>query len=422
MRSPANASYNEDYWRDRCGMPPRADEDGRPQQRRSRSFLLSLCKFITTLFRAFMPAARQRPMTGLSSGRPDRADARGLQLLVESAQLHGPNPAAARARTGARAAARYTMLKTSLALLGAVWIAGAAAVAWHLAPENAELAASFDALTQAPPASMAWFAMPLPAGAPDHHEMSKVQADGMMASFDRANQVALTALRGYLLTGSAGFHNEWEAAMRRFDAAQTAIEVDSRGWTQGERIVELRDMRKTVAVLRHEAGLLVGIAVTPNRFPGLRLYREDTDPALERATVLIDETLRSVLASNWAGAAGRVDELAHIRADIRAMRAGLDFYLPSRAMTPPGGLIQTHGAFLAELPKLLAMRDKVSPEDQGRIDRVHGLLTNAEAQLQQIMALKLTARWDYADFAFQQKVMPLSQNISATIAGWRAAG
>lgn len=378
------------------------------------------------MLRVLSRAARKKPAARPQATQRDRVDARDLQRLVESVQLQGRptphGPARASGRGARRVFSRPAMLKSSLALLAAVWIAGAAVVSWHLAPDYARFADSYDALATVSTTSMAWFATPQATDASARHATASVQADSMMATFDNANQTGLVALRGYLLTGGAGFHDEWEAAMARLEAAQTSMEIDSHGWTRGERIVELRDMRKIVASMRHEETLLAELAATPNRYPGLRLYREDTDKAFERATVLIDETLRSVLASNWAGAADRVDGLAHIRADLRDMRASLNVYLPSPAVAPPGRLVRKHASFLAALPTLVAMRDKVSPEDQGRIDQVHALLLNAETQLQQIMALKLTARWDYADFAFKQKVMPLSQKISAIIAGWRAAG
>ena len=39
-----------------------------------------------------------------------------------------------------------------------------------------------------------------------------------------------------------------------------------------------------------------------------------------------------------------------------------------------------------------------------------------------ILALKRTARWDYADYAFRQKIMPLSEKISMTLGDWRNGG
>ena len=81
-----------------------------------------------------------------------------------------------------------------------------------------------------------------------------------------------------------------------------------------------------------------------------------------------------------------------------------------------------YAAFKAGLPALATLRDQGAPEDQKRIDKVRSLLDGADIQLAQVLALKKTPRWDYADYTFKEKAMPLSENISTIIAGWRAEG
>lgn len=317
-----------------------------------------------------------------------------------------------------RADIRGIFLKASAAILFAVWIAGGGMVFLQPAPGNSSLREVYASIAQALPDS-------LPAAAPEGKGAGRAAPSAgfevLTANFMVTSEAGLVALRGYLLTGSDGFKAEWVKAMSRLDAAQTAIEVDSRSWTEGARLVQLRDMRKAVAALRNEEAVLAGIVATPNRYPGLRLYREDTDRMLAEAQTLLDETLRSVLASNWAGAAAHIDALARIRGDVRDMRESLVIYLPSGATMPPEALQAEYAAFRRAPAALTALRNEVSPEDQARIETLARLLGGADTQLQQILALKQTPRWDYADYAFKQKVLPLAERISAIIASWKSA-
>ena len=168
-----------------------------------------------------------------------------------------------------------------------------------------------------------------------------------------------------------------------------------------------------------EEETLAGLAVTPNRYPGLRLYRETTERALTDAEGLLDVTLASVMQSNRQGAAVRVDTVAHIRGDLRALRASLDVYLTSSAKAAPTQLMSEYVSFRADLAALAALRNQVGPNDQSRLDRLTYLFTQSDTELGHIMALKPTPRWDYADFAFKQKVLPLSEKISSILGGWR---
>ena len=312
------------------------------------------------------------------------------------------------------------MLKTSLAVVLVMWLAGLAMLFFQPAPFG--LASGEDhiysglAPVLAEPISAAGNAG-LAAGA----DIDAMRFDAMAANLQAANETALVALRGFLLTGSEGFRREWEVASKRLEASETVIELDSRNWTAGARLMELREIRKAVVALRDEQTMLAEIAATPNRFPGLRLYREDTEKTLVAAEALIEETLRAVLAANWQGAAARVDTLAHMRGHIRDLKTSLDVFLPSGARVPPADLARQYAALRADIPQLLKLRDQVSPDDRARVDEVRAMLEHADAQLAQVLALKRTPRWDYADFAFREKAMPLSEKISSIIAGWRGA-
>lgn len=356
------------------------------------------------------------PRTG--SGAPDRARRAGSQAVKRFFDWAGGFLKDGLRLRPLRVDIRSIILKASAAILFAVWIAGGGMVFLQPAPGNSPLREAYASIAQALPD-------PLPATAPEGNGAGRTAPsagfDILMANFMVTSEAGLVALRGYLLTGSDGFKAEWVEAMSRLEAAQTAIEVDSRSWTEGTRLVQLRDMRKAVAALRNEEAVLAGIVATPNRHPGLRLYREDTDRMLAEAQTLLDETLRSVLASNWAGAAAHIDTLARIRGDVRDIRESLVIYLPSGATMPPEALQVEYAAFRRAPAALTALRNKVSPEDQARIETLAQLLGEADTQLQQILALKQTPRWDYADYAFKQKVLPLAERISAIIASWKSA-
>ena len=409
MLSPASSSYSEDYWRDRCGMPPRGEDYGvktgarlgAPAKDRGLSRALRRMRMrLARLRRRMGPSARPAMPASFQTAAQGRARAGGFI---------------------ARLAGRSVLLRVSAVLFFAVWLAGTAMVFTNPAPVGASLGEAYASLAQISPEPVIAGAQAL-AGVVSGDQGDGVQFDAMLANYSAANEAALVALRGYLITGGEGFRSEWRNASGRLEAAQTAIEIDSRRWTQGTRLVELREMRKGVAALAASQEMLAGLAASANRYPGLRLYRDETEPALRSAETLIDETLRAVLASNWVGAAGRVDTLAHIRGDLSNLRASLAIFLPSSARVPPARVMATYAAFKAGLPALASLRDQVAPDDQKRLDKVRGLLDGADTQLQQVLALKQTPRWDYADYTFKEKAMPLSESISTIIASWRAQG
>ena len=409
MLSPASSSYSEDYWRDRCGMPPRGEDYGlnarfglgAPAKDRGLS---------RTLRRMRMRLVRLRNRMG-PSARP------AMAAPFQAAGQVGARPRGLFARLAGRSA----LLRVGAVLFFAVWLAGTVMVFTNPAPVGASLGEAYANLAQISPEPVIAGAQAL-TGAFAGDLDDGVQFDAMLANYSAANEAALVALRGYLITGGEGFRSEWRNASGRLEAAQTAIEIDSRRWTHGARLVELREMRKGVAALAASQEMLAGLAVSANRYPGLRLYRDETEPALRSAETLIDETLRSVLASNWLGAAARVDTLAHIRSDLANLRASLAVFLPSSARVPPARATAAYAAFKAGLPALATLRDQVAPDDQKRLDEVRSLLDGADTQLQQVLALKQTQRWDYADYTFKEKAMPLSEKISTIIAGWRAQG
>ncbi|MCE9648431.1 MAG: hypothetical protein K8R18_02295 [Parvibaculum sp.] len=374
---------SEQYWRERYGMPPRT---GVHASRRAAS----------------VPAPKLREnRSARFAGRLKGLAARGLRLFRFS---FFP------LRTGLP---QKTLIKISALLLLAVWCTGIGLVFWQTRTGGVSLNEIYASVGEP---------QPLGGAASATRMQANTGFDALTATFAATNEVGLVALRGYMLTGSDGFRVEWSKAMSALDAAQTAIELDSRSWTDGRRIVQLREMRRQMTSLRDEETVLAGIVGTANRYPGLRLYREDTDAALAEVLVLLDETLRSLLASNWPGAAARIDTLAHVRRDVRELRQDLAEYLPSNASVAPAELQSRYTAFRGATAALDALRAEVPAEDRARLGKLIGLIDGTDAQLGQILALKQTPRWDYADYAFKQKVLPLAEAISAIISTWRAAG
>lgn len=311
--------------------------------------------------------------------------------------------------------ARGRLLKVTALLLFTIWLIGSGIVL--LRPLSDTI----------PGGDAAFFlARSWPGGEPapvaaSGGERSSRSFDGLMADFAAANEANLVALRGYLLTGSEGFKSEWLKATARLEASVAAVERDSRSWTDGRKLVQLTEVRRASAALFAQQRVLASLVGTRNRFPGLRLYREDVEPMLVQAFALCDETLQSVLASRWAGSAASVDTLARLRGNIGAMRDDLSLYLDSSETTEPQPLRDAYRIFQGAQNEIASLRGKVTPADQARLDRLAAALRGAEGRLERILALKRTPRWDYADYAFKKKLLPLAERISAVIGEWRAA-
>lgn len=365
-------STNEQYWRDRYGMPPRVEGHELPRLR---------------------PAAR-----------------RALSRRARQSVVFWQRFRAVRYR---RTFARESLLKFTAAVFLAIWLAGSGIVLLRGAPEQMS-ADGKPAFIEHALSDRELTALP-------RKEDGIAGYDGLMADFAAANEASLVALRGYLLTGSEGFKEEWLKATARFETAAAAIEDDSRLWTDGRKLVQLGEVRRVSAELLTQQRTLASLVGTSNRFPGLRLYGEDVDPALVQAVVLCDETLQSMLMSRWSAAAGSVDTLARVRGAIRAVRGDLALYLGSSDVVGPESFRANYRDFRAARDAIASLRGKVAPADQAKLDRLSALLGNADRQLQQILALKRTPRWDYADYAFKQRVLPLAERISAVIGEWRSA-
>ncbi len=368
MRS-RSTNMSEQYWRDRYGLPPRPDERAparlrRPRQRRWRKRQASAATF-----------------------------GPGAAWLLSSAVLR-----------------RGSLLKLGIVLFAAVWAVGGGLVL-------ADYMRNAQGRDTSAPQTAAFDVDP-------EGNLARLFAsrghDALLADNAAANEASLIALRGYVLTGSVGFKTEWQRSVQLFEASQNAIVKNSRGWTDGRQLLQLTEFRRTSEELLAEERTLASFVGTPNRFPGLRLYDEEVAPAFDEALRLCDLMLQSIMTSNGSDSASSVDALARLRGDVRTMRAGLALFLRSRVMTMPIEVEAAYESFQTSGGVLAGLRAKARPGDQAKFDRLAALIQSTDKNLQQIFALKRTSRWDYADYVFRQKVLPLSAKISVTLGEWGA--
>ncbi|MBA4210380.1 MAG: hypothetical protein C0454_12705 [Parvibaculum sp.] len=240
----------------------------------------------------------------------------------------------------------------------------------------------------------------------------------LLQSFLEAHEASIVALRGLLLTDGDGFRSEWLDAMRRKQAALDALDADSASWTDGKRLVELEEAKRIAARLLAEERAVAAIAGTPNRYPGLQLFREDILPALGEAQEIASAAMSSMLAVSTPDNVGPVGPFAAFRGDLETMREELSHYMAVPAKTSLPSLANEEN-FDAWRRTLVVIKADAPGEAQPKIDRLIELLTLTQEKLQRIVTLKQGERWDYASFAFQTRVMPLAARLDGIVLGWK---
>lgn len=244
--------------------------------------------------------------------------------------------------------------------------------------------------------------------------------DALLADFEDEREASLVALRGYLLTEGEGFHREWLQATVRMQEAAEALVRQSSSWTDGRKLVQLVEMQRLVARLLAEQRAIASIAGTVNRYPGLQLYTEDVQPALEEAQMLCTEVMDRMLATSSPDSVGPVGPFAEFRGDLEDLRAALSSYMGAAVSAgPPAAAGPAH---LDAMGKMLAeARPQVPAELQAKIDRLRVLLDMTEEKLSRIFALRDSERWDYASYAFRTRVEPLAAKLGSIEEEWRAS-
>jgi len=239
----------------------------------------------------------------------------------------------------------------------------------------------------------------------------------LLARFAASREASLVALRGYLLTDSEGFRTEWRDAAQALRLAAEAIERHSVSWTDGLRLVQFAEMKRLVDRLLAEQQAVAAMIGTIDRYPGLQLYNADVRPALDEAQAICTDVLDAMLADSSPEDAGMIDPFAKLRGDLEDLREALTRYAAGRgeAAMPPNAGPAVLAAMLATLD---ATRSQVPAALQPKIDRMIFLLHAARENLERVFALRTGQRWDYADYAFRTRILPLAEEMRAIGAGW----
>lgn len=247
----------------------------------------------------------------------------------------------------------------------------------------------------------------------------RVSEDRGVPGFERlrveaavARQVSLIALQGYLLTGAAGFRAEWQVATVRMQTAAEGLEADSGFWTDGRHLVQLVEMKRLVGQFVAEQRAVAEIIGTDNRFPGLQLFNEDVGPALAEAQAICADVLGAMLAVSTSEDVAAIDPVARLRGDLQALRAALAIYAATDGDVAMPDLANP-ARLSAMIDTLHAARMDVPAAIRPKLDRLAYLIGSSDENLQRISALRTSRRWDYADYAFRTRIMPLADRLRA---------
>ncbi|MEX0838231.1 MAG: hypothetical protein WD034_01750 [Parvibaculum sp.] len=244
--------------------------------------------------------------------------------------------------------------------------------------------------------------------------------EALLAQFQASREASLVALRGYLLTDSEGFKTEWRDAASSLQSAADAIERESTSWTDGLKLVQLAEMKRLVGKLLAEERAVAAMIGTTNRYPGLQLFNEDVRPALDEAQQICADVLDVLLSNSSPEDAHMIDPFAKLRGDLEDLRMTLVKFTTGRSEAGPPA-----AASRAELSAMLASletaRRGAPASVQPKIDRLAFLIQTAQENLGRVFALRAGHRWDYADYAFRTRIMPLADELKAIVASWEPA-
>ena len=245
-----------------------------------------------------------------------------------------------------------------------------------------------------------------------------LQFDVALRRFLDAHEASLVALRGFLLTDGEGFRTEWLDATLRMQAAMNALDANSANWTDGQRLVELVEAKRIVARLLAEERAVAAIVGTPNRYPGLQIFRVDIRPALAEAQEISAAVMSAMLAISSPDSVGPVGPFAAFRGDLETLREDLAKYVAAPASAAPPASARAE-QFAARRETLTSIRAEAPADVQPQIDRLIALMSFTEEKLSRILVLEEGERWDYASFAFRTRVMPLASHLEEIAARWK---
>src|SRR5690606_6300201 len=113
------------------------------------------------------------------------------------------------------------------------------------------------------------------------------------------------------------------------------LDANSANWTDGQRLVELVEAKRIVSQLLAEERAVAAIVGTPNRYPGLQVFRLDIQPALAEAQDIAAAVMSAMLAVSSPDSVGPVGPFASFRGDLEALREDLAKYVSAPANAAP---------------------------------------------------------------------------------------
>lgn len=229
------------------------------------------------------------------------------------------------------------------------------------------------------------------------------------------SEATMTGLRSFVLTGEDEFRIGWEKSVDRLRADVSRLRQSSSGWSDGEKLRKLSDLERHLHILLEEQERVAVLAASGNRYPGVRLYSEDIRPRLTEAQLRCASLIDVLLGRPGGGPAGAVDALAKMRLALKNVSADMaDFVvqgsgISSDAMTAAIVELEVSATKLGE--ELQGMRPEDSEAARQLLEQVSALA----GPMDNVVALRGVAQWDFARFTFDEKVIPRFHEFVAVL-------
>lgn len=229
------------------------------------------------------------------------------------------------------------------------------------------------------------------------------------------SEATMTGLRSFVLTGEEEFLIGWEKSIDRLRADVSRLRQSSSGWSDGEKLRKLSDLERHLHLLLEEQERVALLAASGNRYPGVRLYSEDIRPRLMEAQLRCASLIDVLLGRPGGGPAGAVDALAKMRLALKNVSADMaDFVVQGSsisgdAMTAAIVELEVSATKLGE--ELHGMRPEDSAAARELLDQVSALA----GPMDNVVALRGVAQWDFARFTFDDKVIPRFHEFVAVL-------
>jgi hypothetical protein len=229
------------------------------------------------------------------------------------------------------------------------------------------------------------------------------------------SEATMTGLRSFLLTGEDEFRIGWEKSIDALRADVSRLRQASSGWSDGEKLRKLSDLDRHLQILLEEQERVAELTMSGNRYPGVRLYSEDIRPRLAEAQTRCAGLIDLLLARPGGGPAGAVDALAKMRLALKNVSADMaDFVvqgsaISSNAMTSAIVELEVSATKLGE--ELQGMR----PEDAEEARQLLDAVSTLAGPMDNVVALRGAAQWDFARFTFDEKVIPRFHEFVAVL-------